>query len=78
VLLTRQEIASILDRIAELPPEAHDELIESVAQIEAKYGVYRPNEEERAALDRSLEDVRRGRFASPEKIEGIPARHRGR
>lgn len=77
--MTRAEIASILDRVAELPQEAHDELIESVAQIEAKYaGVYRLSEDERAALDRSLEDVRSGRFASPEKIEAILARHRGR
>lgn len=76
---TKEEIASILDRITEPPHEAHDELIQSVAQIEAKYGgLYRLSEEERAALDRSHEDVRGGRFASPEKIEGVLARHRGR
>jgi predicted transcriptional regulator len=77
--MTKDEIAGILDRVAELPQEAHDELIESVARIEAKYaGVYRLDEEERAALDRSLEDLQKGRFASPEKIDGILSRHRGR
>jgi hypothetical protein len=77
--MMKEEIASILDRLTELPQEAHDELMESVAQIEAKYGgVYRLNEDERAALDRSLEDIRHRRFASPEKIEEILARHRGR
>jgi predicted transcriptional regulator len=75
--MTREEIATILERVADLPEEAHAELIESVAQIEAKYaGVYRLDDEERAALDRSLEDVRQGRFASPEKIESILARYR--
>ena len=77
--MTREEIATILERVAGLPEEAHAELAESVAQIEAKYaGVYRLSDDERAALDRSLEDVRQGRFACPERIEGILARYRGR
>ena len=77
--MTREEIASILDRVAELPQAAHEELIDSVAQIEAKYaGVYRLNDEERAALDRSFEDVQNNRFASAERIEGILARYRGK
>ena len=76
--MTREQIATILERVAGLPEEAHAELIESLAQIEAKYaGVYKLTEEERAALDRSFEDVQHGRFASSEKIEAILARYRG-
>lgn len=77
-VMTREQIATILERVAGLPEEAHAELIESLAQIEAKYaGVYKLTEEERAALDRSFEDVQHGRFASSEKIEAILARYRG-
>jgi hypothetical protein len=77
--MTRDDWASILDLVAGLPKEARAELIESVAQLEAKYGgVYRLDDDERAALRRSAEDVRHGRFASEEQVEAVFARYRGR
>lgn len=75
--MTREQLATVLDRVADLPEEAHAELIESVTQIEAKYGsVYRLSEEERAAVRRSFEDIRHGRFATDEEVEAVFARYR--
>lgn len=46
-------------------------------QIETKYqGVYHLDANERAALERSAEDVREGRFASDEEVQEVFARFR--
>lgn len=75
--MTREQLATVLERVADLPEEAHAELIESVDQIEAKYGgVYRLNDEERRALERSREDMRNGRFATDGEVEAVFARYR--
>lgn len=75
--MTREQLATALERLADLPEEAHAELMASVDQIEAKYGgVYRLNENERKALERSREDMRQRRFATDQEVEAIFARHR--
>jgi hypothetical protein len=77
--MTREQLVTLLDRVADLPQEAHDELEETVAQMEARYaGVYRLSDEERAALARSAEDVRDGRFATDEELAAVFSRYRKR
>jgi predicted transcriptional regulator len=53
----------ILDRIADWPEEAQQELMQAVADIEAKHtGVYRMSDDERAAVLEGLAQAERGEF----------------
>jgi hypothetical protein len=73
--MKKEQISSLLDRAATWPEEAQSELVQAMLEIEAKYGgVYHVDDEERAALDRSAEDVRLGRFATEEEVAEIFAR----
>jgi predicted transcriptional regulator len=68
---------SILDRIADWPEEAQEELMQSIVDIEKKHlGVYRLNDDERAAVRRGLEEMRQGKFASDEQVEAVFNRYR--
>ncbi len=61
-----------MERAADWPAEAQAELVEAMLQIEAEYGgVYQVDENERAALERSAEDIRTGRFAFDEEVERV-------
>jgi hypothetical protein len=74
--MTKEQIATLLERVAKLPDDAHAELVESIVWIEARYaGVYRLDEDERAALARSAEDVKHGRFASDADVAALFARY---
>ena len=67
----------ILDRIAAWPKEAQAELMESMVEIEEKYiGTYRLSDDERAAVKRGLDEMRRGKFASEEQVAAIFQRYR--
>lgn len=67
----------ILDRIAAWPKEAQAELMQSMIEIEEKYvGVHRLSEDERAAVRRGLDEMRRGKFASEERVAAIFQRYR--
>jgi hypothetical protein len=62
----------ILRRVDSWPAEDQDELAEAALEIEARRsGVYRLNDEERAAIERGLADMREGNFASEEAIAAI-------
>jgi hypothetical protein len=67
--MTKEQMTALMERAAEWPEQAQVELVEAMLQIEAKYGgIYQVDEEERAALERSGEDVRLGRFASDDEV----------
>lgn len=75
--MTKAQITTLLERAADWPEEAQSELVQAMLEIEAKYGgVYHVDDEERAALEQSAEDVRLGRFASDEEVAEIFARIR--
>ena len=75
--MTKEQISNLLDRAADWPEEAQSELVQAMLEIEAKYGgVYHVDDEERAALERSAEDVRLGRFGTEEEVAEIFARIR--
>jgi hypothetical protein len=66
------ELHEIVERAAEWPEQAREELVESMLSIEARYyGVYITTKEDRAALKQSAVDVRDGRFASPEDAKKV-------
>lgn len=72
-----KELKGILDRIGAWPQDAQEELVRSIAEIEARYtNVYRLDDDEQAALKRSGDDMRAGRFASDEEVAQVFDRYR--
>jgi hypothetical protein len=67
----------ILDRIADWPEDAQQEVMQSIVDIEKKhFGVYRLSEDERAAVLRGLEEMRERKFATDEQVEAVFNRYR--
>jgi predicted transcriptional regulator len=67
----------LLEEVETWPPEDQEELAEYAREIRGRRtGVYRLSEEERAGIERGLEDMRAGRFATDEEIAAIFRRAR--
>ena len=70
-------LKKIVDRIAHWPKQAQEDAIQSLHAIEQEYlGGDDLLPEDYAALARSAEDVRLGRFADDEDVKEIFNRHR--
>jgi len=70
--MTKSEIHELMERAAEWPEDAQDELVRSMKDIEARYnGVYITSKDDRAALKRSQNDMQYGRFASHDDIKKV-------
>jgi hypothetical protein len=68
---------TIFDRIVDWPKEAQDELMQSIADIEAKHlGVYRLSDDERAAVREGLAQAARGEFVPDDVVEAYFNKHR--
>jgi hypothetical protein len=75
-MTTQEKVESLIQQAAELPEEAQAELVHSLVEMRSQHlGIYHLDEDERAALARSAEDERLGRFASDEEIELLFARY---
>jgi len=69
---TQEKIESLIRQVTELPEEAQAEVVQSLLDLRSQHlGIYQLDQEERAALSHSAEDVRLGRFASDEEIEEV-------
>jgi hypothetical protein len=67
----------LLERAADWPDEVQAELVQFMIDIETKYrGVYHLSDDERAAVERGLEEVRRGDFATDEEVAKVFDRYR--
>jgi hypothetical protein len=67
-----KDLKKFLARIPKWPKDAQDELVRSMAEIETRYSrVYKLDDEERAALKRSADDVKKGRFATAEDTNAV-------
>jgi hypothetical protein len=67
-----KQLKGILDRVGSWPKDAQEELIRSVTEIESRYTkVYHLDDDERAALKRSEDDVRHGRFPTSDGVEFV-------
>jgi predicted transcriptional regulator len=65
-------VETLLERIADWPEEAQAELVQSIMDIETKHlGVYKLDPDERAAIERGLEEMRQGKFASDEQVAAV-------
>jgi predicted transcriptional regulator len=70
-------VETLLERIADWPEEAQAELVQSIVDIESKHlGVYKLDPDERAAIERGLEEMRQGKFASDEQVAAVFNRYR--
>ena len=68
---------TILDRIADWPKEAREELMQSIVDIEAKHlGVYRLSDDERAAVREGLAQADRGEFIADDVVEAYFKQYR--
>jgi hypothetical protein len=71
------KLKELLLRTEAWPEEAQDALVRSAFDIELKYlGAYRLSADDRAALARSLDDVRANRFAGEQEVEEVFSRFR--
>jgi hypothetical protein len=62
-------VETLLERVANWPEEAQAELVKSIVDIETRhFGVYKLNDEERAAIKEALEEAERGEFVSDEVV----------
>jgi hypothetical protein len=67
----------LMERAAGWSEEAQAELVQAMLVIEEKHaGVYKFSDEERAAIDQSVEQARRGEFATDEEVAALFNRYR--
>ncbi len=60
---------TILDRIADWPEQAQEELMQAIVDIEAKhFGVYRLSDDERKAVREGLTQAARGEFVPDDVV----------
>lgn len=72
-----KRLETLLDRVSTWPEEAQEELLALAMEIEARQtGVYELSEDERACVQRGLDEMRRGKFATDEQVEAVFARYR--
>lgn len=70
--MTTDQLQELMERAAELPEAAQAEIAQSIVAIKAKYSrVYHFDDEDRAAIAESDEDIRLGRFASDKEVEEV-------
>lgn len=71
-----KKLETLLDLVSTWPEAAQDELMKSIADIEARHGsVYRLSEEEKAAIENALAAVDRGEIATDEEMAALFKRH---
>jgi hypothetical protein len=75
--MTKEQIKAALDRVLTWPAEAQEEAVASLQMIEEEFmAAEELSPEDRAALERSEDDVRHGRFATDEEVQRVFGRYR--
>ena len=75
-MTTQEKVKALIRQVVALPDEAQEEVMHSLVEMRAEnLGIYRCDDDERAALALSGENVRHGRFAPDADILEIFARH---
>ena len=70
--MTKEQVKAILDRVLTWPPDAQEEAVVHLQTIEEEFmGSFELSAGDRAALERSAEDVRKGRFATDEQVRKV-------
>ena len=72
-----KKLKEIIERAETWPEEVQEEALATLQAIEAEFAEpYELTDDDRKAIDRGLEDVRRGRIASEEEVSKLFARYR--
>jgi predicted transcriptional regulator len=70
-------VETLLERVADWPQETQAELVKSIVDIETRhFGVYKFSDEERAAIEQALEEMRQGKFANDDEVAAVFNRYR--
>ena len=73
------KLKDIIGRVDTWPEEAQEEAALMLLALEHEYAEpYELSDEDREAIDRSLEDMRQGRFATDEQVAAVFNRYRNR
>jgi predicted transcriptional regulator len=71
------KLKDIIERADTWPEEAQEEAVQFLLALEQEYAEpYELSNEDRRAIDRGLEDMRQGRFATDEQVKAVFNRHR--
>jgi hypothetical protein len=74
-----ENLKDVIKRVDAWPEEAQEEAAEFLLALEQEYAEpYELSDEDRKAIDRSLEDMRQGRFATDEQVAAVFNRSRRR
>jgi predicted transcriptional regulator len=73
------KLKDIIERADTWPEEAQEEAVQFLLALEQEYAEpYELSDEDRKAIDRGLEDMRQGRFATDEQVAAVFNRYRRR
>ena len=71
------KLKELLERAKTWPEAKQEEAVQSLLAIEQEIAEpYELSNEDRAAIDRSLEEMRQGRFATDERVAAVFNRYR--
>ncbi len=71
------KLKELLERVETWPEPKQEEAVQSLLAIEREIAEpYELSNEDRAAIDRSLEEMRQGRFATDEQVAAMFNRYR--
>ena len=70
--MTKEALAEMWERVSTWSEEAKDELATSIIEIESRHADnYEMTDEDRAAIDRGLADIKAGRIAEDGAVEAL-------
>jgi hypothetical protein len=71
------QLKNLIERVDTWPKEAQEEALQLLLALEQEYAEpYELSPEDRAAIDRSLADMREGKFATDEQVAALFDRFR--
>ena len=75
--MTKEQIKAVLERVLTWSPDRQQDAADMLLLLEAQEGeLYHPSDDEWAAIQEGVEQVRRGEVASAEEMEAFWKRHR--
>jgi phage terminase large subunit-like protein len=75
--MTRDDIEAVLERVRTWPPARQEDAARLLLEMEAQgTTVYQLSKDERAAIEESREQTRRGQFATDEEVAALFERYR--
>jgi hypothetical protein len=75
--MTKQGLEILLEQVSTWPDKAQEALLNSMSEIEKKFGsIYQLDDEERAAVRTSLREMKEKKFAPDDEVSAVFSRYR--